>query len=133
MSGGELESFAFGDSAEMADALLTLVLAGTKKATCGAMADYDGVALPRPGQRSIVLDGLGRPVCVIETTDVICQRFDEVDDAFAREEGEDDMSLSSWRENHKSYFSRNGGFAPGMMLVCERFRLVERLGDEARL
>ena len=130
----ELEMFAFGDSAEMADALLSLVLAGTKRATCGALADYEkeGAPLPQPGRRSIVLDGRGRPACVIETTDVACRRFEEVDGAFAREEGEDDLSLSSWRENHKSYFSRNGGFSPDMVLVCEKFRLVERLDGGAR-
>jgi uncharacterized protein YhfF len=124
-----LERFAFGDSAEMADALLALVLAGRKTATCGAMADYDrdGAPLPRPGQRSIVLDDRGRPACIIETTDVACRRFDAVDSSFAREEGEGDLSLANWRESHKSYFGRNGGFAPDMMLVCEKFRLVERL------
>jgi uncharacterized protein YhfF len=37
----ELERFAFGDSPQMADALLALVLAGTKTATCSALAAYE--------------------------------------------------------------------------------------------
>jgi uncharacterized protein YhfF len=130
----QLEQFAFGDSAEMADALLALVLAGTKTATSGALADYEkeGAPLPQPGQRSIVLDGKGRPACIIETANVCCKRFDTVDAAFAREEGEGDLSLSHWREEHAHYFRRNGGFSPDMMLVCEKFRMVERLDGGAR-
>jgi uncharacterized protein YhfF len=131
---GELERFAFGDNAQMADDLLALVLAGTKTATCGALADYekDGAALPKPGQRSIVLNGKGQPACIIETTQVRCQRFDAVDADFAREEGEGDLSLSHWQGNHARFFRRNGGFSPDMMVVCRNFRLIERLGGAAR-
>ena len=32
---------------------------------------------------------------------------------------------ASWRDAHQRYFTRNGGFAPDMLLNCERFRLVE--------
>ena len=130
----QLERFAFGDNAEMADILLALVLAGTKTATCGALAEYEkeGIELPHPGQRSIVLNGQGEPACIIEITDVRCQRFDAVDATFAREEGEDDLSLSRWRENHAHYFRRNGGFSPDMLLVCEKFRLIERLDGAVR-
>ncbi len=35
--------------------------------------------------------------------------------------------LADWRRGHQTYFGRNGGFSPDMELVCERFRLVERL------
>lgn len=28
------------------------------------------------------------------------------------------------REAHIAYFERNGGYAPDMMLACERFRVV---------
>ena len=130
----ELDRFAFGDSAEMADALLALVLAGTKTATCGALTDYQdkGAQLPKPGQRSVVLNGKGEPGCIIETIDVRCCRFDAVDQDFARGEGEGDLSLSAWRKNHESFFRRNGGFSPDMMLVCRKFRLVERLDGGAR-
>ena len=128
----ELERFAFGDSAEMADALLGLVLSGTKTATSGALREYekDGGRLPRPGNRSIVLDGTGAPACVIEIVDVVLKRFDEVDSAFAHQEGEGDRSLSYWRSVHEEFFRRNGGFKPDMMLVCEKFRVIERLSAE---
>jgi len=128
----ELERFAFGDSAKMADALLGLVLSGAKTATSGTLREYEkeGGRLPRPGNRSIVLDGTGTPACVIEIVDVTLRRFDEVDSAFAHDEGEGDRSLSYWRSVHEEFFRRNGGFAPDMMLVCEKFRVVECLNAE---
>lgn len=48
--------------------------------------------------------------------------FQEVDDAFARKEG--DHSLEWWREVHMTYFKRNGGFFLSMLLWCEEFEVV---------
>ena len=125
--------FSFGDSAGMADELLALVLSGRKTATCGALRDYEGDdAEPRPvvGRQDIVLDGLGRDAALIETVEVTIRRFDEIDESFARDEGEGDGTVASWRAMHQIYFERNGGFAPEMMLLCERFRLVSALPRE---
>ncbi|MNV38545.1 ASCH domain protein [compost metagenome] len=100
------------------------MLAGTKTATCGALHHFnDKEPVPAVGRRDVVLDGLGRPACVIETTSVLIQRFDQVDEAFALAEGEG--PYDAWRKAHVAYFERNGGYAPDMMLVCERFRVVE--------
>jgi uncharacterized protein YhfF len=121
-------TFAFGDNPALADELLALVLSGRKTATCGALRDYAaGASDPMPvvGRRDVVLDGQGKRAAVIETVEVMIRRFDEVDDAFAREEGEGDLTLADWRRGHQIYFGRNGGFSPDMELVCERFRLVE--------
>ena len=41
-------TFAFGDTPQMADALLALVLAGTKTATCGALRDFPEGCAARP-------------------------------------------------------------------------------------
>lgn len=124
-------TFTFGDSPEMADELLALVLAGRKTATCGALRDYGGAEpVPVVGRRDVVLDGQGRRAAVIETVEAIHRRFDEVDAAFARDEGEGDLSYEYWRDVHQAYFERNGGFSPDMILVCERFRLVELLDRE---
>ena len=122
-------TFSFGDSLEMADALLALVIAGTKTATCGALRDFQqgGEAMPVVGRCDVVLDGKDRRAAVIETLKVDTKRFDEVDEAFAFDEGEGDRTLAHWREGHQAYFGRNGGFSPDMELVCERFRLVEVL------
>lgn len=121
-------SFAFGDSPALADELLALVLSGRKTATCGALRDYGGAEpVPVVGRRDVVLDGQGRRAAVIETVEVNRRRFDEVDAEFARDEGEGDLSYEFWREAHEAYFERNGGFSPDMILVCERFRLVDVL------
>jgi uncharacterized protein YhfF len=121
-----LPSFAFGDSPALADALLALVLAGRKTATCTTADDPN---LSRTGEQWIVLDGRGRPACVIETVEITMRRYDEVDAAFAYDEGEDDRSLDAWRRAHRSYFERQGKFGERMMLVCERFRLVDVLSN----
>jgi uncharacterized protein YhfF len=72
-----------------------------------------------------VLDSSGTPRCVIETTELSYRRYTEVDAAFAYEEGEGDRSLAYWRDAHRKYFVRLGRFSEDMMLMCERFRLVE--------
>ena len=121
-----LRSFAFGDSPALADELLDLVLSGMKTATCST---EDEPNLSTSGERWIVLDGRGHPRCVIESTEVTFRRFGEVDAAFAHDEGEGDRSLAHWREAHRRYFGRLGKFSEDMMLMCERFRLVEIFAD----
>ena len=117
-----LRSFAFGDGPDLADELLELVIGGVKTATCST---EDEPNTSTPGERWIVLDGRGQPRCVIESTEIAYRRFGEVDAAFAYEEGEGDRSLAYWREAHRNYFGRQGRFRDDMMLMCERFRLVE--------
>jgi len=117
-----LRSFAFGDSPALADDLLDLVLKGVKTATCST---EDEPNISKPGERWIVRDGRGRARCVIESTEVTFRRYDEVDATFARDEGEGDRSLVYWRDAHRRYFTRLGKFSEHMMLMCERFRLVE--------
>ena len=121
-----LRSFTLGDSPELADQLLDLVLKGVKTATCST---EDEPNTSKPGERWIVLDGRGEPRCVIESTEVSYCRYSEVDAAFAHDEGEGDRSLAYWREAHRRYFARLGRFSEDMMLMCERFRLVEVLAD----
>jgi uncharacterized protein YhfF len=119
----------FGDSAELADELLNLVLMGKKTATCSALWQYEaeGAPVPKPGARSVVLDGANRPRCVIEITEVEIRPFDKVDAQFAHDEGEGDQSYAYWRDAHEKYFRRQGPFSPDMLVVCERFRLIEKL------
>jgi uncharacterized protein YhfF len=117
-----LRSFAFGDSATLANELLELVLKGTKTATCST---EDEPNISTPGERWIVLDGQGDPKCVIESIEVTFRRYSEVDAKFAFDEGEGDRSLAYWREAHRLYFDRAGKFSEDMILMCERFRLVE--------
>jgi uncharacterized protein YhfF len=121
-----LRSFAFGDGPKLADELLDLVIKGVKTATCST---EDEPNTSTPGERWVVLDGSGTPRCVIETIEVSYRRYNEVDAAFAHDEGEGDRSLVDWRDAHRRYFGRMGRFSEGMMLMCERFRLVEVFAD----
>ena len=118
----DCQSFSFGDSPALATELAALVVSGRKRATVNTPEAPD---CPKVGELWIVLDGDKRPVCVIETLELFPRRFDEIDEAFAFEEGEDDRTLASWREAHEHYFRRLGVFSPDMTLLCERFRLVE--------
>lgn len=125
------EAWSFGDGPEMADELGALVASGRKTATCSALweLEAEGEPMARPGEKAVILDGGEEPICVIETTEVEIRRYDEVDEDFAREEGEGDRSLGYWREAHKDFFTRTlpgigRGFAQDMPLVCERFRMI---------
>jgi len=123
---GKQIRFSFGDSPELADRLLALVLAGKKTATCGALRDFGpDEPMPEIGRRDIVLNGAGEEACVIETLSVETLSFDAIPASFTDREGEG--PYAEWRAGHEAYFARNGGFAPDMAVVCETFRLVSVL------
>jgi uncharacterized protein YhfF len=87
------------------------------------------VPLPYPGGLSIVLDSTGQPRGIIETTKVEMIPFAEVTAEFAFSEGEDELSLESWRYNHELFFTRElqaegGRFDPEMRVIFETFQLV---------
>jgi uncharacterized protein YhfF len=121
----------WGDGPQMADELGALIAAGTKTATCSALAEweYDGDELPAPGVLTVVLDGSDEPLCIVETSEVTVQPFNQVPEEFAYDEGEGDRSLDYWREVHQRFFERTferigGQFSEDMLLVCERFRVI---------
>ena len=115
----------FGDGPELCNRLTDQVIAGTKTATCGALRDFPPGEPGRPevGRRDIATDWDGTPRVVIETIEVTERTFAEVDEAFALAEGAG--SLAEWRAAHRVFFERNGGWSEDMMLLCERFRVVE--------
>ncbi|MDQ2757557.1 MAG: ASCH domain-containing protein [Actinomycetota bacterium] len=121
-------AWAFGATPEQSEALLGLVLAGTKTATASSRADYagEGDELPAPGMLGIVLDGAGHPRALVVTTDARVVPFDQVDADHARDEGEGDRSLEHWRVAHEGFFTEHaaGGFLPDMPVVLERFRVL---------
>jgi uncharacterized protein YhfF len=124
-------AWGFGNTPQMADELGALVLQGVKTATCGLLwgMEADRTSIPKAGELSIILNGSGEPLCIIQTTGVEIRPYQEVEPAFAWEEGEGDRSLSYWREVHWRFFSPiciHLGREPvqDMLLVCERFRRV---------
>ena len=121
----------WGDSPAMADELGALIAQGTKTATCSALWEWEseGNPIPQPGLITVVLNGRGEPLCIVETVEVSVRKYNEVDADFAHDEGEGDFSLNYWREAHRKFFSRvlpkfGREFSEEMPLVCERFRVI---------
>jgi len=121
----------FGDSAELADELIDLVLHGPKRATAGLVADFvaEGEPLPRIGAHWIACDGSGAPRAILRTTELRLGPIESVDDAFAWDEGEDDRTRASWLQEHERYFrrtlaARGQTWDDDLEVVFERFRVV---------
>lgn len=127
-------AFAFGDTPELADELLDLVLTGRKTATSTAVAELADGPAPRVGDLWIVLDGRGNPRALLRTTSVTEVAFRDVTPAHAAAEGDGDASLEQWRGEHEQYWRRVLGedaFSPEMGVLCETFRLIDPAPREA--
>ncbi|GKL71668.1 ASCH domain-containing protein (plasmid) [Klebsiella pneumoniae] len=121
----------FGDSPELADELVQLVLSGRKTATCSSIAsfhhEHERGEAPCVGSYNIILNGAGQPMCVIRTLRMQVIRFNEMTSELASKEGEGDLSLEYWNEGHKRYFEREGTYSEEMELIFEEFELTEIL------
>lgn len=119
-------AWSFGDSVNMADELAELVVKGRKTASCGSLASFISESpSPNVGSYHIILNGQQLPVCVIRLISLRIVKFCDVDETFARKEGEGDLSLDYWQKEHRAFFSREGTFSESMELVAEEFQLVE--------
>jgi uncharacterized protein YhfF len=119
----------FGFPGELRDRLVALILQGVKTAGTGLVAEYedDGEPLPRVGDRYVLVDSDGRGVALLETTEAPVVRAGDVDEAFARDEGEGFESVAAWREAHERFWGgyRSEPITDDTLVVCERFRVVE--------
>jgi uncharacterized protein YhfF len=118
------------------------ILSGDKTATSGLLIEYEldpDEKLPEIGGRSLVVDSADKPVCIIETTEVRVLPLRDVDEAFARDEGEGFESVAEWRAAHEQFWRsdemravldrRDFTVEDETMVVAERFRVIERLAD----
>lgn len=114
----------FGDSAELADELLELVLRGQKRATAEAVAGFraDRQLLPRIGSHWIVADGSGQSQAILRSKELRIGPLCSVDDAFAWDEGEGDRTREWWIDAHLRYLERS--CAPLGLKVDEQLELV---------
>ena len=126
----------FGSSPELGNELLALVLKGPKRATACLLRDVEqgGETMARVGGHVVVLDGRDRPRAIWRTRTVDVRPLNQVDGAFAWDEGEGDRTRSDWLAMHVRYFAARAkaeGFAfdPSMPVVFERFTLVWPPGD----
>jgi len=137
IDGLPLAEFAF--PGPLRDQLVAAILSGQKTSTTGLWIEYEreGLALPEPGDRSVVIDSAGRPVGIIEVTSARRIRLADVDLAHAVDEGEGDDSIASWRAGHERFWHstevREELGQPDFTVdddtavVVQRFRLVRRL------
>lgn len=121
----------FGDSVELADELLSLVLDGVKRATAALVAEFaaEGEPLPRVGSHWIACDGSGTPRIIIRSTELRLGPFSSVDERFAFDEGEGDRTRESWVQEHGAYWRRVAAasgldFGEHSEVVFERFSVV---------
>lgn len=124
------ETWSFGGEADIADALLELVLVGRKFGTASAYDEYfeEGTQddLPQVGDYSVLLKSGGEAVCVIKNYDVYIRPFEAVPPFHAYAEGESDRSLTSWKEIHTKFFRPrleliDKPLNAKSLIVCEKF------------
>jgi uncharacterized protein YhfF len=139
MSEAGLPHAEFGFPGPLRDRLVAAILAGEKTTTTGLHEEFvrEGTPIAVPGDRELVIDSAGRGVAIIENTEVETKRMDDVDLAFAIDEGEGFETLADWRDAHVRFFSSPEMVAhlgeprveidDDTLVVCFRFRLVEVL------
>jgi uncharacterized protein YhfF len=139
-----LERWGFAEPGPLRDELTALALAGVKTATTSLLVEFelDGERLPVVGERQLLLDSAERPVAIVETVECRVTRLVDVDDAFARDEGEGYANAVEFRAAHERYWNgylddlraRSGdaslAIGDDTPVVLERFRVVRRLADE---
>jgi uncharacterized protein YhfF len=112
---------------ELRRQLVNAVLRGEKIATAGLLEEYDaeGEQPESVGNRRSLLGYDDEPVAVVEVTESRVVPAAEIDEQFARDEGEGFETVDDWREAHERFFGRP--IDPGTQIVAVRFRVVERL------
>ena len=133
----------FAFPGELRDRLVTAILAGEKTTTSCLYLELeiDGEEVPRVGQHEVVVDSDGRPVAVIEMTEIRVLPLGEVDQQHALDEGEGFTGIEDWRRDHEEFWhSAQYREALGQpeftvddatLVVAQRFRLVEDLRGRA--
>lgn len=113
------------------DHLAQLVIDGVKSATCSGLIFYEieNEPLPSVEDYSIILNSKDEPLAIIKTVDVKIMPMNEVPEDFAIAEGEGDRTYQYWKEAHEKFFTKELSdlgieYSEDMMLVCERFELV---------
>jgi uncharacterized protein YhfF len=112
---------------ELRRQLVDAVLRGEKTATAGLFSEYEAEG-ERPnaaGDRCVLLGYDDEPVAVVEVTESRVVPAAEIDEQFARDEGEGFDSVEEWRIAHERFFNQPIG--PDTRIVAVRFRVLEQL------
>jgi uncharacterized protein YhfF len=121
----------FADTPEAATKVGKLVRDGIKTTSSSLLwgLEHLGLPLPKAGDISVVLDGNGDPLCIIEMVEVEIRPFNTVDEQFAFEYGEGERTRAFWLKDNWDFHSRwcrEIGREPSetMPIVFQRFRLL---------
>lgn len=122
------EAFYFGSTKKSSEHLYQLILSGRKTATTSALASFENGVIPKVGDVSLIISYEGDPLALIQTTQILITRFDELTYEEIKDEGEDE-TLESWRLNHQDFFMRDGlrnnyTFSFNMPVVFEHFKVI---------
>lgn len=121
------------------DQLVAAVLDGSKTSTTATLIEYkiEQEDLPVAGMQEVVIDSAGKPVAVIEVTEVRQTRLAEVDLQHAIDEGEGFATVAQWREGHKDFWHSQAmrdamgdphfSVDDDTVLVLQRFKVVAHL------
>lgn len=126
----KFHAWSFGYTPELGNELCALVMEGKKTATCSLLRAYRGYEdeIPRSGLYSVLCDGNKDPQCIVFLTHTWVEKFLNIDEKHAFEEGEGDRSLEYWRKAHIQFFSEHyDNFSEGEELLCERFCVVYKI------
>ena len=107
----------YGFPGPLRDALVAAIVNGRKTSTTSLVVQYDldDEPLPAVGERGVVVDSAGRPVCITEVTEVRIVPLRAVDLAHALDEGEGYQTVSDWRAGHEKFWHTHAFRA----LMCE--------------
>ncbi len=143
-SPNQLPKAEFGFPAPLRDALVGLILNGTKTATATLLQEYldEGELLPKIGARSILVDSNDQDVAILSTTDVEVVRLGDIGDRQAIDEGEGDVTVLDWRKRHEDFWDsseyrqecQDPDFAitDDTLVVLEHSAVTEHLAAECR-
>jgi uncharacterized protein YhfF len=125
-------AMSIGGTPETAEDGAALILDGTKTATSSPFWDYPDQRIPFVGALSVLLDGRGKPVGIVETISVQPIRFCDVTAAMASAYGEGERTLVWWRTVigrwYRDKAAREGhSFSDDDEIVWEWIRVVRRL------
>ena len=121
----------FGDTEEIANTCVKLVLKGKKRASAHSLLglQFRDEPLPKIGDLAIITDWAGNAHCIIRTVQVTLKPYFLISAAYAALEGEGDGSLEYWKQSHWEYYTRElepFGKVPteSMIIVFEVFEKI---------
>ena len=113
---------------ELRRKLVEAVLRGEKIATASLREEYapdTDEPLPEPGESFLLLGYDDEPLGVVKTTELRVVRAADVDQQFARDEGEGFETVEQWRAAHERAWS-DREITNDTLIVCVWFTLIER-------